>query len=460
MTERFARTALAIALFVYVLAMRTYDVATTFLMLGEQARDWTIALSGLTDLPLVGAPSTAGGRGFGPAYYYLLWLGRVTIGPFMDNLPHAGGVTVALLQSIADAWLFLALSRRIPWALALATSLLIASGPFDIAISSVIWNPPVSEALIKMAIATALTLNMASPAWHAALAAALAWSAVQAHLSAIFVAAPLLLGVALQPLLAHRRLTIAHDTAAGQARIGIRQSLQAAALIAVTIIVLQVPFFVSLAAEPDAPAGPTSAIANLTSGQSWRPMAALDTVTGVTGNLFLPMPDAFKFWIAFAVAALIVVAVYRRDPIYIGASVGAILTATIVFSTWTRGYDRYWFLTMTPALALTLLGPIAAIPYRKATVAIGLALVVWFASWQPARIAASEAFFEYPQYETMVRGSREIVLRAPVVRDIKVTFDVHPTMDRHFVYTILGGRIDSTALYTAVINSDGSVSLE
>ena len=104
------------AFFVYVLLMRTYDVAATFLMLGEQTRDWTIALGGITELPLTGAPSTAGGRGFGPVYYWLLWLGRVTIGPFMDNLPHAGGVTVALLQSIADVWLFIALSRRVHWA--------------------------------------------------------------------------------------------------------------------------------------------------------------------------------------------------------------------------------------------------------------------------------------------------------------------------------------------------------
>src|SRR5215213_10814072 len=91
--------AMACALFVYVLAMRTYDVATTFLMLGEQTRDWAVALGGITDLPLLGAPSTAGGRGLGPSYYWALWLGRVTIGPFLDNLPHAGGITVALLQS-------------------------------------------------------------------------------------------------------------------------------------------------------------------------------------------------------------------------------------------------------------------------------------------------------------------------------------------------------------------------
>ena len=144
MNERNARSTPSRAVFfLYVLWIRTYDVATTFLMLGEQTRDWAIALGGITDLPLLGAPSTAGGRGLGPAYYWVLWLGRVTIGAFMDNLPHAGGVTVALLQSIADAWLFLALSRRVHWVLALAMCLLIASAPFDIAISQVIWNPPV-----------------------------------------------------------------------------------------------------------------------------------------------------------------------------------------------------------------------------------------------------------------------------------------------------------------------------
>ncbi len=60
----------------------------------------------------------------------------------------------------------------------------------------------------------------------------------------------------------------------------------------------------------------------------------------------------------------------------------------------------------------------------------------------------------------MLRASRELVMRRRCVRDIRVTFEVHPTMDRHFIYTILGGRIDPAALYTAVINSDGSVRLE
>ena len=437
MNERLVRSALAAVLFVYVLTIRTYDVATTFLMLGEQTRDWAIALGGITDLPLVGAPSTAGGRGLGPAYYYLLWLGRVTIGPFMDNLPHVGGITVALLQSIADAWLFVALSSRVPWSLALATCLLIASGPFDIAISSVIWNPPVAAALIKMSAASALMLDPKGPAWKLAVPAVLAWAAVQTHLSAAFPALAILGGVAL----AIRKLTpIAIMTGA--------------------IAVMQIPFAWSILSEPGAPAGPTTAIASITSGQSFRPFFGLDTVTGVTGNLFLPMPDSFKFWIPAVVCGAIVVARYRRDPAVIGVSIGGIAVAAAIFSTWTRSYDGYWFLTMTTGLALTFAFTIAALPWRPVVLGIGVVLIGLFAAWQPARIEDSKKYFEYPQYGTMVRGSTELIMKAPAVRDIKVGFDVHPTMNRHFIYTILGGRIDTNALYTAVIQADGTVELQ
>ncbi|HYE89047.1 MAG TPA: hypothetical protein VEA16_22005, partial [Vicinamibacterales bacterium] len=433
-------------------------------MLGEQTRDWTLALGGAGDLPLLGAPSTSGGRGLGPAYYWLLWLGRVTIGPFMDNLPHAGGVVVALLQSSGDVWLFLALSRRVPWGLALAGCLLLASGPFDIAISSVIWNPPVAEALIKMAIASAMTIGHTplAAAAHGSLAltAALGWMAVQAHLSAIFVAAPLLLGVVLQPLLHQRRRVFEHDTTSGQRRLAWQESARAVAIVTLAIVLLQIPFLISLATAPETPAGPSTAIAAIAGGRTFEPMRGLDIVAGVTGNIVKPMPDEFKFWIPTLVAAAIVLIVFRRDAIVLGASLGAVATASLVFARWTGSYDRYWFLTMAPSMTLLFTMAFAAVPLKPLVRLAGIALALWVASWQPARIIESQRFFEYPQYETMVRASRDILRRAPVVRDIRVTFEVHPTMDRTFVYTILGGRIDPSALYTAVINADGSVTLQ
>jgi len=199
MPDRVAKPAVAAVFFSYVLYIRVYDIADTFLMLGEQTRDWAIALGGITELPLTGAPSTAGGRGFGPVYYWILWLGRNLVGPFTDFLPHAGGVTVALLQSSADTWLLVVLWRRVGPFLALAMCLTIASAPFDIAISSVIWNPPVAAALIKMATAMALDLGETPPRWKIAATTALAWFAVQAHLSAIFVAAPLMAALAARP---------------------------------------------------------------------------------------------------------------------------------------------------------------------------------------------------------------------------------------------------------------------
>ena len=442
--ERQALTALAVVLFVYVLVIRTYDVAGTFLMLGEQTRDWTVALGSITDLPLVGAPSTAGGRGFGPAYYWVLWIGRVVLGPFMDNLPHAGGVTVALMQSIADAFLFVALSRRVHWSLALAMCLLIASAPFDIAISSVIWNPPVSEAFIKMAMAAALMLTPSSPLWQVGLAAAFAWLSVQAHLSGIFVAAPLLIAMALQSLSANK----------------IRSVLLPRLLaIAGTVLVLQIPFFISMLREPSAPVGPGAALAGLTHPKVFQPVIAYGTVTGIAGNLVWPLWDSYEYAVPVLIGAVVIAIAYRKDFVLIAMTGGAFLTATALFTTSTRNYDGYWFLTMTAALTLTLGMAVAAIPSKTAVKVIGIAALLFVAWRQPARITDSTRFFKYPQYDAMLKGSRRAIEQAPVVKDIRVTFDVHPTMDRQFIYKILGGRIDGSALYTAVINSDGSIRL-
>jgi hypothetical protein len=458
--------AIAVALFAYVLWMRTYDVATTFLMLGEQTRDWAVALGGITDLPLLGAPSTAGGRGLGPAYYWVLWLGRVTIGPFMDNLPHAGGITVALLQSIADAWLFLALARRVHWIAALAMCLLTASAPFDIALSSLIWNPPVAAAFIKMATASALMIQPPEPgstkrhSREVGLPAAFAWSAVQCHLSGLFVAIPLLGALALQPLFYAPQLVYEHDTVADHRRKALREAGRSLAIVVGVVVLLQVPFLIARFTEPATPAGPAGLVAGLLNPQAFRPWFAYWTVTGITGNLVWPLWDAYEYAIPVAVAGLAVVIAYRKDPILIAVSAGGIVTATLLFVTSTRQYDGYWFITLTTALTLTFGMAIAAIPSRIAVACIGAAALLFVAWRQPARIVDSQRFFKYPQYEPMVKGSREAAMRAPVLRDIITSFEVHPTMDRQFVYKILGGRIDQAALSTAVINSDGSVTIK
>ena len=447
MNERYARMALAAVFFLYVLLIRTYDVASTFLMLGEQTRDWTIALGGLSDLPLTGAPSTAGGRGFGPVYYWILWLGRHLVGPFTDNLPHAGGITVALLQSIADTWLLVVLWRRVHIALALAMCLLIASAPFDVAISSVIWNPPIAAALVKMATAMALSLGDAPARWKIAVTAMLAWMSVQAHSSGIFVAAPLLAALVLRPLVdrtPNARRTI----------------VERLVVIGGVILALQVPYFLALIRQPDAPLGPTAALANMANVSAFRIDRSFGTVVNITGELIVRQMDAWKFQIPTLIAAAIVLVRWRRDLVLLAVSVGAIAATTLLFATWTRSYDGYWFLTLTTAMTLTFGLAIAALRSPAAIKWISLALLAGVIAWLPFRLRESTVFFKYPQYRAMRLASRELAARATVLRDIRVTFEVHPTMDKYFMYKILGGRIDPAAPQTAFVKPDGTVHIQ
>ena len=445
MPERVAKIAVAAVFFSYVLYIRVYDIADTFLMLGEQTRDWAIALGGITELPLTGAPSTAGGRGFGPVYYWLLWLGRHLVGPFTDFLPHAGGLTVALLQSSADTWLLIVLWRRVGPFLALAMCLTIASAPFDIAISSVIWNPPVAAALIKMATAMALDLGDTPPRWKIAVTVMLAWFAVQAHLSAIFVAAPLIAALAARPLLQKKW----------------RESAMTAGLVTGVVVALQVPYFIAIARDPAAPVGPTTAISNMANAAAFRLDRSYSSIVNGAGELLARRFDTWRFQIPTFVAALIVLVAWRRDILLLAVSIGGLAAATVLFATWTRGYDSYWFLTLTPAMVLTYGMAIAAIPRRPAVQWIGAALLAGIAVLQPSRIEHAKAFFKYPPYRTMRIASYELAAHHPVLRDIRVNFDgAHPTMDKYIMYRILGGRIDQSAPQQAYVNGDGTVRIE
>ena len=455
MSERVARIAVAAVFFAYVLLIRTYDVASTFLMLGEQTRDWAIALGGLLDLPLTGAPSTAGGRGFGPVYYWILWLGRHLVGPFTDNLPHAGGITVALLQSIADTWLLVVLWRRVHIALALAMCLLIASAPFDVAISSVIWNPPIAAALVKMATAMALTLGDTPARWQIAVTAMLAWMSVQAHSSGIFVAAPLLAALAIRPFY-ERSIDVLRTFYDRVKPVAVNT-----AIVVGVIVVLQVPYLISVFREPDAPLGPTAALANMANVSAFRIDRSFGTVVNITGELLVRQQDAWPFFqVPVLVAAAIVLMRWRRDLMLVGVSVGTIAAATALFATWTRSYDGYWFLTLTTGMTLTFGLAIAALPSKTAIKWTSFALLAGVIVWLPYRLQQSTVFFKYPQYRAMRIASRELAARAPVLRDIRVTFEVHPTMDKYFMYKILGGRIDSAAPQTALVNTDGTVSIQ
>jgi hypothetical protein len=296
-----------------------------------------------------------------------------------------------------------------------------------------------------MATAMALGLGDAPARWKIAVTAMLAWMSVQAHSSGIFVAAPVLAAIVLRPAMKRDWRTVAAT----------------AGVMAAVILLLQVPYFVALVRYPDAPLAPTAALANMANVSAFRIDRSFGTVVNITGELLVRQMDAWPFFqIPTLVAAAIVVMRWRRDLTLLAVSVGAITAATLLFATWTRSYDSYWFLTLTTAMTLTFGLAIAAIPSPAAIKWTSVALLAGIIVWLPYRLQQSTVFFKYPQYRAMRIASRELAARAPVLRDIRVTFDVHPTMDKYFMYKILGGRMDPAAPQTALVNADGSVTIQ
>jgi hypothetical protein len=173
--------------FVLSLTMRVWAITRNYGLFDDQIRDWTIALGSLSHLPFVGMSNPAGGESFGPAFYWVLWVIRVAIGPWFENLPHTGGIGEAILHAAGDALLLAGIWRRTDSArLAVAATVLVAS--YDLQLPAIAWSPAMAVGLAKLA--TALVLlgwPQQSPA-GVAVAAAIAWCAVQCDASMFVVA--------------------------------------------------------------------------------------------------------------------------------------------------------------------------------------------------------------------------------------------------------------------------------
>src|SRR5262245_34765850 len=189
-----------------------------------------MALGPFRELPLAG-PSSVGGTTLGPAFVWTVWAIRHLVGPFTDNLPHAGGIGIAVLQSAADVCLLIALWRKTgSGAFALAVTLLIATSPLDLALSATIWNPPEAVALIKLTTALVMLEGESRSIWWGLAATASAVLAVQAHSSAVFVAAPVIASFPLRDLWARRWMPVLRRA---------RAALE-------VILLLEVPYLVNL----------------------------------------------------------------------------------------------------------------------------------------------------------------------------------------------------------------------
>lgn len=422
------------------MTVRTWGITQSFQLLRDQIRDWRIALGPFRDLPLTGTQSTAGGSSLGPIYYWVLWASRHLIGPFTNNLPHAGAIGQAVLQTTADLLLLHALTRRLGslW-LALATVLFTATAAHDLALTAMIWNPVVSIAFVKIAIALMLTAGDRPSFLRMSLTTIAAWFAVQAHSSAIFVAVPILAWFVLRDLLRPDG-----------------QPFQRARVLVELIVLLQLPYLYHALTHPDAM--PTRALGGVSSAlsnpESYRLSASASALVWATGRiLFMPLPAGLWWTVALVVIGGVALFRARRDYALLSLTVLPLLLAVFGFAVWQGNYDEYWYLPLAPAVAVMVAVAVSLWPRRE----IALALLVIVLVMQPGRVRYSHTLYPMPQYGALARGSKAIMRQTGEIRHLYTAFSLPPFSDAEFLYQVLGGRITDTALFDATIDENGGV---
>ena len=447
MTRWPARTALVVAMFAYLTIARTWGISETFWLFGDQIRDWRLALLPFSELPLTGAPSSVGGVGLGPVYYWTLWVCRVAIGPWVNNLPHAGGIGLSVLQSAADCVLLAGIWRKTGSGLmALALTLVVATAPYEMAITATIWNPPLSVVFVKLTLALLLLAPSRPSIRWAVATTAIGWLAVQAHATAIFIAAPAIAAFVIVEVAARNW----------------KGALQRALASIQVVLLLQVPYFLSLSQGSSGESfGPTAVIGQVSStAAAPATMRAVDAFAAVASATdFILLRPWYPGWTTVVLLMALATAAYRcrRDVLLASTSVLPLIAAIVGFAFWQRAYDHYWFLTLMPSVVLVLGSSLSVWP--RAIPAVGAALLAAVVVAQPWRLAESQAMARLPEYAALVRGSAEIYRYAPEVTDIRVEFPLDPTTDHQFLYTILGGRVTRDALFRASIAADGGVTL-
>jgi hypothetical protein len=430
-----------------IFSIRIRGIERHFWLLEDQIRDWSIALGPLTRLPLVGPPTHVGGYTIGPAFYWILWVIRVTFGPWFQNLPHAGGIGEAALQSAADTLLLFAVWRRTEsvW-IGLAVTVLIATAGYDLCLSALVWNPMVGTALVKIATAFVLLGWPERSTVGIAVTVAVAWCGVQSYTGAIFPVMGIFAAILAVPFARGDRAALQRNTG----------------LTAAVVAALQIPYFVhqmSTQFKDSAMGAVTGSVTRILTGQD--PPQLTSSWAGYFGAFnFIqvePWSIPWSFWVLIA-SGVVVAFKYRRDPTVLAVTVLPQIAALVGYSFYVGDFlDHYYYFSLMPAAILTIVLACTAVPSRAAAQAIGAALFALSLAIAPARIAFGRTMHQLPEYGLLLDGSRKLAKVPQPMRAIQTEFPLPRSTDPAFLYTILGGRIDPASPYAAVIKADGGV---
>ena len=439
--------AVSVAVFIGTFVIRVRGITQHFWLLQDQIRDWGIALRPFTELPLVGSPTHVGGYTIGPAFYWILWLIRVLVGPWFQNLPHAGGIGQALVQSGVDALLVIAIWKRSGsiWP-ALTTVVVLATAPFDLSLAAVIWNPVMGAILAKAAMALVLLGWPRGAAWRAAIVAAIAWSAVHAYTGAVFVALAVFAAIVLQSLMEE----------------GARAASRRLVLIAGVVALLQIPYAVHQMQQRSDHGGMdavSESLSRVVAGEDSTRFRASATTYAASVNSIeaAQWAVAAPGWMLLGCGALLAIG-YRRDPVLLAVTLLPQGLAIAGYAFWVGFLDSYYYLPILPsAVLMVVLGITACLPARAAKV-VSIAMLACVVAVAPSRVAAAH-LFDMPAYRGLVKASRAIVSLGQPMRSVETSVALPPTADPAFIYRILGGTFDPKSPWIAVIQPNGGVEL-
>jgi hypothetical protein len=369
----------------------------------------------------------------------------VLFGPWFDNLPHAGGIGQAALQSAADALLLVAIWRRTgSWWIALATVVIGATAAFDVSLAAVVWNPPMSAALAKLAIAAVLAGWHRRPVVHVAVMAIVAWSAVHVHTGAIFVAVGVFIAMLVDPFVRGDR----------------RLLLRNIAVTALAVLLLQLPLIVFQAGKPrDAAMGAvTDSVRRVLSGESApQILKSLDGyVEAVQVIEFRPGHVPGLGWLLLISAGIVAVR-YVKDPVLLSVTVLPQVAAIAGYSLFLGDLDAYYYLPLMPAAVLTFVLAVTAIPSSRFARATAIGTLAIALAFVPTRLGNAATMSRLPQYGLLVEASRKVRRFGQPMQQIRTDFVLPPTSNAEFLFEILGGTIDRRAPWVCVIRANGEV---
>lgn len=444
---------LSLLLCLYSFYFRTFQVTEHFHLLGDQVRDWNWAVKPFRELPRVGTPTSKGGYCLGPIFYWTLWFIRITIGRFYDNLPHAGGIGLAAIHSIADGLLLLAILKRgIPIIASVAIMLLLVSSPFETSLSGTIWNPGLSVSFVELATAFFLMIPNSHWALKTLVTSTAAWLAVQAHTQAIFFALSLLVYLIVEPWIVA----------------GLRPALKRLLIIIAVIVVLQIPYFTEINKHHDIPREQLGIVAAsfnslVTKPASFHPYASFTTLVDALAELFGPHLSHTVVIMLSLVAGGALLFGFRKDHEVLAVALLPLFLAWLGYSFLSVGtLYTYWYMNLMPSFVLLILFGFIKSPFpilNKVSILLGpFVLLLAFAA-QPTRLATRAQSASYPYYAAIVRGAREIVRNGVPVRSV-IPPSFPNKVEPSYVVEWLGGRVEESADLIAIIGEDGSVTYQ